>query len=104
MPLPLGNEIYLFVGPSIAAADATYMKSYFGVSPREAVGTSLTPFTPGGGLKNASFGATATWLISEHWLFLVDAAYERLLDDAARSPVVETRTQFTLGLDIIYHF
>jgi outer membrane scaffolding protein for murein synthesis (MipA/OmpV family) len=80
------------------------MKAYFGVSPRETVGTQLTAFTPGGGLKNASFGATSTWLISDRWIFLIDAAYERLLDDAARSPVTESRAQFTLGIDLIYRF
>jgi outer membrane scaffolding protein for murein synthesis (MipA/OmpV family) len=104
VPLPLADDFYVFVGPGVTAANDTYMKAYFGVSPREAVGTSLTPFTPGGGLKNASFGVTSTWLINARWLLLGQAAYERLLGDAARSPVVESSSQFAFGLDLIYHF
>ena len=104
VPLPLADNLYLFVGPGITAADTTYMKAYFGVSPRQTLGTQLTTFTPTGGLKNVSFGATATWLISERWIFLVDGAYQRLIEDAARSPLTETKAQYTVGVNLIRRF
>jgi outer membrane scaffolding protein for murein synthesis (MipA/OmpV family) len=36
--------------------------------------------------------------------FLVHAAYERLIEGAARSPLTETKAQFTVGVNLIRHF
>lgn len=104
VPLPLGGNAYLFLGPSVTMADSRYMQSYFGVSAASATASGLRPFTAHGGFKNATLGATAVWLLGDHWLVIGQGAYERLLGDAAASPITETRTQFVVGLDVGYRF
>jgi outer membrane scaffolding protein for murein synthesis (MipA/OmpV family) len=104
VPLPIAPHAYLFLGPSVTAANDRYMRSYFGVSTAEAASSGLPQFAARGGVKNATFGATAVWLIGEHWLLVGEGAFERLLGDAAASPIPQTRTQLVLGLDIGYRF
>jgi outer membrane scaffolding protein for murein synthesis (MipA/OmpV family) len=104
VPLPLGDSAYLFLGPSVTMADSRYMDSYFGVSAASAAASGLRPFTAHGGIKNATLGATAVWLFGDHWLLIGQGAYERLLGDAAASPITESRTQFVVGLDVGYRF
>jgi outer membrane scaffolding protein for murein synthesis (MipA/OmpV family) len=104
IPLPIFDDLYLFLGPTVTIANTTHAKSYFGVSPREAVGSTLTSFTPHGGIESAGVGLTSAWLLSEHWIVLSQAGFQRFLGDAARSPIVEDRSQFTAGINAIYHF
>lgn len=100
VPLPIAHETYLFIGPSLTAADGRYMTSYFGVG----AGTGLPSFQPHAGLKSATLGVTAIRTFGEHWLVIAQSAYERLLGDAARSPVSETNNQFVVDLDVGYRF
>jgi outer membrane scaffolding protein for murein synthesis (MipA/OmpV family) len=104
VPLPVADHVYLFIGPSLTVADDRYMRSYFGVGAAEAPASGLPQFTPSGGLKNATLGATAVWLLGEHWLLIGTGAWERLLGDAAQSPIPETRNQLTIGTDLGYRF
>lgn len=100
VPLPVAKETYLFIGPSLTAADGRYMTSYFGVG----AGTGLPTFQAHAGLKNATLGATAIRTFGAHWLVIAQSAYERLLGDAARSPVSETNNQFVFDLEVGYRF
>ena len=49
-------------------------------------------------------GLTAVYRLTDNWLIASDLAFERLLADAADSPIVQMRSQFTLGLNLGYHF
>jgi outer membrane scaffolding protein for murein synthesis (MipA/OmpV family) len=105
VPIPLATDLYLFAGPSVSIANKEYMHSYFGVTPNQSTaGPQLRAFSPGGGAKNVGFGLTAAYLLTDNWIIIADGAYERLLGDAANSPIVETKSQFTLGLNLVYHF
>jgi outer membrane scaffolding protein for murein synthesis (MipA/OmpV family) len=85
-------------------ANDRYMRSYFGVSPSESAASGLREYAPGGGVKNATLGATAVWLLGDHWLLVGQGAYERLLGPAESSPIPETHTQFVLDLNVGYRF
>jgi outer membrane scaffolding protein for murein synthesis (MipA/OmpV family) len=104
VPLPLGAHSFLFVGPSLTMADSRYMQSYFSVSPAEAASSGLRPFGAQGGFRNATMGASAVFLFGDHWLLDVDSAYERLLGDAVKSPITETRNQLFLSVNVGYRF
>ena len=80
------------------------MRSYFGVSARQAAVTSFRQYTPHGGFKSTGWGATAVYPLGEHWLIESDFAFERLIGDAADSPIVEARSQFSVGLNLGYRF
>ncbi len=104
MPLSASEKFIAFAGPSVTLADQDYMDSYFSVSPGQAANSNLPAFKADPGFKNANFGVTAIYFITDNWLIIADAAVERLLGDAARSPITQSRTQFTFDLSIAYTF
>jgi len=105
IPYADSSETFLiFAGPSITLADQDYMDSYFSVSPGQAANSRLPAFDADPGFKNANFGVTALYFIDDNWMIVADAAVEQLLGDAARSPVTQSRTQFTFDISIAYMF
>lgn len=104
VPIPLASNFFLFAGPSITFADGRYMQSYFGVSSAQAVNSEFRPFDAYGGVKRAGFGVTAIYQITDQWLLASDGAAQRLLGAAARSPIVESKAQFTIDLSAVYKF
>lgn len=105
IPLPFfGQRLVVFTGPAVTFADGEYMRSYFGVSARQAAATAFPQYSAHGGFKSTGWGATAIYHLSEHWLLESDLAYERLIGDAADSPIVERRSQVSVGVNLGYRF
>ncbi len=82
-------------------SDASYNRSYFGVSSADADITGLTQYTPGGAIKE--FGATLIFNrhMGGHWYAGLITTATRLSSELAKSPVVEqhgSRTQWVSGL------
>lgn len=103
-PVPFSDNFTVFMGPTLSFADSRYLQAYFGVTPRQAARSSFRPFSPEGGLKSAGWGMTAIYRLSEHWWFAADGTVNRLLGDASRSPLVESRTEFAADIDVVYQF
>lgn len=101
------DEWLFAIGPRVTFSSGKYQRAYFGV-PVESVGTSgLTAFRPSGGVH--AVGANASYLkqLSRHWGVSTYAKYDRLVDDAAESPVVQrygSRNQWSGGLALSYTF
>ena len=104
MPLSGSTSFVLFAGPSITIADRTYMDSYFGVSQTQSVKSKLPEYKANACMKNVNFGITTLYYLTEKIFFISEAAYERLLFDAADSPVSKKDDQFTADLSIAYSF
>lgn len=97
----------LSLGPRLTLADDRYARAYFGVAPRTAAATGLRPFTPRGGLQAVGATAGALRQFGARWGLYGYARYDRLVDDAARSPLVRghgSRDQFSGGLALSYTF
>jgi len=65
------------------------------------------PFRPEGGLTSIRIPVSLTSQLDPHWSVTVAGRYERLLNDAADSPLVRTRgneNQWTVGAAINYYF
>ena len=102
-----GDEWLFSVGPRLTWSDGRYHRAYFGVTPAESVRTGLAAFRPGGGIQ--SVGATAGFLaqLSKRFGIYSYAKYDRLVGDAADSPVVRSfgsRDQLSGGLALTYTF
>jgi outer membrane scaffolding protein for murein synthesis (MipA/OmpV family) len=106
IPIPLNKDRswLVFAGPTLTLADGRYMNSYFGVSDYSSRLSGLRDFTANGGFTNAGVGATNLYMMGDHWVIVSNLAYRRLLGDAARSPIIETRTQFSGDFNIGYRF
>jgi len=95
------------LGPRLTVASGRYAKAYFGVTPREAAATGVAAYSPDGGLSAAGMVVGARRQLSRRWGVLGYAKYERLLGDAADSPVVGrfgSRNQWSGGLAVSYVF
>ncbi|HYI39438.1 MAG TPA: MipA/OmpV family protein [Allosphingosinicella sp.] len=102
-----GDEWLFSVGPRVTWSDGRYQRAYFGVTAPESVRTGLPVYRPGSGIQ--AVGATAGFLtqLSRRFGIYSYAKYDRLVGDAADSPVVRgfgSRDQFSGGLALTYTF
>ncbi|MDJ1159383.1 MipA/OmpV family protein [Chelatococcus sp. SYSU_G07232] len=95
-------------GPRLALGDSNYMDTMFGVSAREAaVNGRVIPFKANGGVKSLGASAALSYAWSEEWTTTVHGGYDRLVGDAADSPITRafgSRDQFSFGLSAAYSF
>ncbi len=101
------DEWLFSIGPRVTWSDSRYHRAYFGVTAPEAVRTGLAAYRPDGGIQ--AVGATAGFLtqLSKRIGIYSYVKYDRLVGDAADSPVVRTygsRDQFSGGLALTYTF
>ena len=88
-------------------ANDNYMKTYFGVTTSQASSSGFKEFNANGGIKDMGAGTSLIYPFNKYWSFITIANYTRLLNDAAKSPLVEnagSKNQFWLGLGVAYRF
>jgi outer membrane scaffolding protein for murein synthesis (MipA/OmpV family) len=87
-------------GVGISVADATNMRSYFGVPESAVAATGKPAYAPGGGLRDLHAGVSFTRPLSKHWFVFGGAGGSRLLGPAADSPLTQQRngTYANLGV------
>lgn len=95
------------VGPRLRFSNARYQRAYFGVTPAVAARTGVAVHTPGSGLHAVGAVAGLTHHFDESWGLYGYAGYDRLVGDAADSPIVRrfgSRSQPSVGLGLTYTF
>ena len=102
-----GDEWLFSIGPRVTLSDARYHRAYFGVTAAESARTGLAAYSPRGGVQ--ALGATAGFLtqFSKRFGLYSYAKYDRLVGDAADSPVVRgfgSHDQFSGGVALTYTF
>ncbi|MEQ3650913.1 MipA/OmpV family protein [Hyphomonas sp.] len=85
----LSQRTMLMIGASTSWADEKYMQAYFGVTPAGAAASGLPTYTAGSGVENVELSAGLMYRINERWSALGMVNYQRLLDTAADSPIVQ---------------
>jgi outer membrane scaffolding protein for murein synthesis (MipA/OmpV family) len=95
-------------GPRVSVADRDFMQFHFGVTPAAALRNGLvTPFDARAGFKSAGYNLSVSYEWSQAWKSTVWQNYDRLVDDAARSPVTSklgSANQFSFGVASYYSF
>lgn len=95
------------IGPRLRWSDSEYQRAYFGVAPAAAAASGLPAYDPGGGIHAVGAVAGVTHQLSRRWGVYAYAGYDRLVGDAADSPIVHqigSRDQFSTGLALTYTF
>lgn len=96
------------VGPRLSLASAPFMRRQFGVLPYEAMLNGLVgPYKPGGGAKSLGLASSLEYAWSPSFSTTLFARYDRLVGEAAKSPLVDTigqRNQFSVGIGVSYSF
>jgi outer membrane scaffolding protein for murein synthesis (MipA/OmpV family) len=99
----MGNEtFFVLVGVSFIAVDGNYMQNYFGISQAQSEQSDYPPFRAVGGIKEFSFGESATWFFHDPWYVNVTGGLGRLLNDASKSPTTTENLQGVISLSVGY--
>jgi MipA family protein len=96
------DALTLNLGPRFSFGDDKFVDTYFGVGEDEAAGSALSAFDPGSGPVSVGMEIGGRYAFSEHWGLEGAAGYDRLVGDAADSPIVETGSedQYSVRLGI----
>lgn len=99
-------QLQLYAGPRVFYADEEYMRTYFGVTRREAARSPLASYRPGSGIKSYGLEAGARLDVDDNWAMIGRVNYERFTGDAADSPIVKSGSadQFSARIGIVRKF
>ena len=95
------------LGPHATLVDHRYNETYFGVTAIQSVRSGLPRFNAEGGLLTYGVGGSVVLPLTQHLTANLVTGFDRLADDAARSPLVSLRgskNQFSGGVFISYKF
>lgn len=95
--LPLWPEqtFSLTVLPTATWANAKQMRAMYGVSPQASSTSGFAAYSPGSGWENAALELAGEWRFFKSAHFVGSVAYQRLLGEAAGSPIVQSRNQWS---------
>ena len=102
-----GDRYVFSVGPRVQLSDGRYQRAYFGVSPSAAVATGLPVYRPDGGVHAVGLSSGLSVQFSDRFGLFGFARYDRLVGDAAKSPIVRefgSRNQLSAGAGLNYTF
>lgn len=102
-----GDRYVLSIGPRVLFSDGRYERAYFGVSPAASLASGLPAYRPGGGIYGVALTSGLTYAFNSRWGLFGYARYERLVGDAAKSPIIRelgSRDQLSGGIGLNYTF
>lgn len=100
------NENYISVAlnASVKYANSSYMRSYFGVSSAQSTASGFKTYQPSAGVSTAQVGVTAGFPISRQIYIFSNVSMQRLLGDAANSPLTKKQNQIAAFIGSVYSF
>jgi outer membrane protein len=102
-----GDRYVLSVGPRLLFSNSRYQRAFFGVDSEAALAAGLPVYRPDGGLHAFGLASGLSYQFSPRLGLFGYGRYERLVGDAARSPIVRefgSRNQLSGGLGLSYMF
>ena len=103
----LGPKLRMRSELSASWASGSYMESFFGISGAQARQSGLQRHEAEAGVKDVGLSLNLDYAVTESWKLTTLLGYQRLLGDAADSPIVEDEgspDQLTVGLFLSYGF
>ena len=83
------------VGPVARVGDDSYQDAFFGVNARESIASGLSEYDADAGFESVGLQGLASLPLGQsNWRFTTLLRVNRLVGDAADSPIVEEETQF----------
>jgi len=102
-----GDRYVFSIGPRILFSDARFERAYFGVTPAASLASGLPTYHPSGGVYGVAAASGLSYQLGGPWGVFGYARYERLVGDAAKSPMIRdfgSRNQFSGGVGLNYTF
>ena len=107
MHLPVSESVVLVPQVSAVWVSDDHMQQFFGVSGPQAASSGYRQYTPESGFKTVGVGIRAKWSVTDSWSLVGNVGMDRLIGDAADSPLVDgpgSATQPSLFLGVGYKF
>lgn len=106
MILRPNEALELSAGPRFSFANNEYMDTYFSVSPSASLASGFSTYDAGAGFKSSGVEAGARYEFMPDTALEASARYDRLVGDAADSPVVAagSKNQFSARIGLVRHF
>jgi outer membrane protein len=102
-----GDRYVVSIGPRVLFSDARYQRAYFGVTPAASLASGLPAYRPSGGVHAVAVASGLSYQFNSRWGAFGVARYERLVGDAAKSPIIRelgSRNQLSGGIGLNYTF
>ena len=99
--LPVAKPL-VFVELGTTWASDDYMESFFGIDAQQSADSGLKRYNADAGIKDVNLSLPAGYPLTDRWRIAGMLEYKRLLGDAADSPVVDDKNQFTAGIGLTY--
>jgi outer membrane scaffolding protein for murein synthesis (MipA/OmpV family) len=100
----LTPETRLSLGSTVSYGGATYLQTWFGVSPEQATRSGHAVFKPAAGLRDVTLGTSLRSEFGPRWAGFVSAGTSFLLGPAADSPLTFERHGWSLGSGLVWRF
>ncbi len=92
------DSLILNMGPRLQFGDQRFMSTYFGVTDQESVASGMAPYDPNGGLASVGVVLNAEYAFTSRWGLQAAATYDRLVGEAADSPITERGSADQFGV------
>lgn len=102
-----GDRYIFSIGPRARWGDRDFQRAYFGVTPAVSASTGLATFTPDSGFYAVGVLSGLTWRLGHNWGARGYVGYDRLIRNAAASPIVRnfgSRDQYSGGAGLYVEF
>jgi outer membrane protein len=102
-----GDRYVFSIGPRVLFSDSRYQRAFFGITPEAALASGLPAYRPSGGIHGVAIASGLSFQFDPRWGVFGFGRYERLVGDAAKSPIVRelgSRNQLSGGLGLSYTF
>jgi outer membrane scaffolding protein for murein synthesis (MipA/OmpV family) len=100
----LDRKLLFSAGPSLQFANGESQQTWFGVSPSQSEQSGLAPYSASAGLRDVGIHANLSYLYSPHVILRSFVNVTEITGSAAQSPIVQSKTQATIGIGAAYHF
>ena len=94
----------LNIGVSSTWADDNYMEDFFGVTSTQSGRSGLAQYNASSGFKSVDAEVGVMYPLGDSWAVNAMVEYSQLIGDAADSPIVKDKGQFSGGMFISYKF
>ena len=101
---PLTNDTVWIWGSSLTFGDATYMRSYYGVTAAQSANTGYPLYTPSAGLRDLALSIGLRSELAPDWVGYVNAGVSQSLGPLLDSPLVEQPLGWGINAGLAWRF
>ena len=87
------DRLTITAGPRVNLGDSEYTTTYFGITPAQSAASTFAVFDANGGVLGAGLTVEATYELDDVWAVEGLIGYEKLLNDAANSPITQAGSE-----------